>query len=150
MEKTPLNIIARLSPSMAFAAFAIPAGAAEPPASITAVVDSEIEAIMRAHDIPGMAVAVTVGGQSYIFNYGTAERGESRSVDDDTLFEIGSVSKVITATLVGYAVERGNISLTDTPAKYMPELTGTPVDNAPSCIWAPIRPAGFRFNSPTR
>ncbi len=148
MEKTPLNIIARLSPSMAFAAFAIPAGAAEPPASITAVVDSEIEAIMRAHDIPGMAVAVTVGGQSYIFNYGTAERGESRSVDDDTLFEIGSVSKVITATLVGYAVERGNISLTDTPAKYMPELTGTPVDNATILHLGTYTAGGFPLQFP--
>ena len=143
-----MKIITRLSPSLALAAFAFPAGAAEPPASIAAAVDREIEAIMAQYDIPGMAVAVTVDGQSYIFNYGTAERGKDRSVNDDTLFEIGSVSKVITATLATYAVERGELSLSDTPGRYMPELAGTPVDSATVLHLGTYTAGGFPLQFP--
>lgn len=133
---------------MAFAIFAVPASAAEPPASITAAVDGEIEAIMNAHDIPGMSVAVTVGGRSYTFNYGTAELGENRSVNDNTLFEIGSVSKVITSTLATYAVERGNLSLADNPSRYMPELDGTAVDNATILHLGTYTAGGFPLQFP--
>lgn len=126
----------------------MPAGAAEPPASIAAVVDSEIEAIMRAHDVPGMAVAVTVGGRAYTFNYGTSESGTDRSIDDDTLFEIGSVSKMITSTLAAYAVERGDLSLSDTPSKYMPELAGAPVDSATILHLGTYTAGGFPLQFP--
>lgn len=143
-----MKIITTLAPALAMAAFAIPAGAAEPPASITAVVDREIEAIMAQHDIPGMAVAVTVDGQAYIFNYGTVARGEDRAVTDETLFEIGSVSKVITATLVTYAVARGKLSLSDTPGRYMPELADTPVDDVTVLHLGTYTAGGFPLQFP--
>ncbi|MHB2266991.1 class C beta-lactamase [Aliihoeflea sp. PC F10.4] len=143
-----MQLITRLSPSLALAAFALPASAAEPPASITAAVDREIEALMAQHDIPGMAVAVTVDGQAYIFNYGTVERGEDRDVNDETIFEIGSVSKVITAMLATYAIERGALSLSDTPGRYMPELSGTPVDDATVLHLGTYTAGGFPLQFP--
>jgi beta-lactamase class C len=85
---------------------------------------------MQQHDVPGMAVAVTVGGKSHVFTYGLASREENKPVTKDTLFEIGSVSKTFTATLATYAQAQGKIALGDHPGKYMPELRQSPIDAA--------------------
>ncbi|WP_183299940.1 class C beta-lactamase [Cupriavidus alkaliphilus] len=91
------------------------------------VVDAAVQPVMQAHDVPGMAVAVTVGGKQYDFHYGVADKSDGRKVDADTLFEIGSVSKTFTATLAAYAQARGDLSLADNAAKYLPELAGSSV-----------------------
>ncbi|UDM53238.1 beta-lactamase [Cupriavidus sp. MP-37] len=91
------------------------------------VVDAAIQPVMQAHDVPGMAVAVTAGGKQYHFHYGVADKADDRKVDADTLFEIGSVSKTFTATLAAYAQARGDLSLADAAAKYLPQLAGSSV-----------------------
>ncbi|WP_427306635.1 class C beta-lactamase [Cupriavidus sp. H39] len=91
------------------------------------VVDAAIQPVMQAHDVPGMAVAVTAGGKQYDFHYGVAAKAGGRKVDADTLFEIGSVSKTFTATLAAYAQARGDLSLTDNAARYLPQLAGSSV-----------------------
>jgi beta-lactamase class C len=89
------------------------------------VVDAAIQPVMKAHDVPGMAVAVTAGGKQYYFHYGVAAKAGGRKVDADTLFEVGSISKTFTATLAAYAQARGDLSLTDRAAKYLPQLAGS-------------------------
>ncbi|SPA31024.1 beta-lactamase/D-ala carboxypeptidase; penicillin resistance, penicillin-binding protein (PBP) [Cupriavidus taiwanensis] len=96
-------------------------------ATLRRVVDAAIQPLMQAHDVPGMAVTVTAGGKQYDFHYGVAAKREGRKVDADTLFEIGSVSKTFTATLAAYAQARGDLSLTDNAAKYLPQLAGSSV-----------------------
>jgi beta-lactamase class C len=85
---------------------------------------------MTTYDVPGVAVAVIRDDQAYIFNYGVASRESQVPVTDDTLFEIGSVSKTFTATLAAYAHALGKISLGDHPGKYMPQLQDRPIDRA--------------------
>lgn len=96
-------------------------------AALKRVVDAAIQPVMQAHDVPGMAVAVTAGGKQYAFHYGVAAKAGGRKVDADTLFEIGSVSKTFTATLAAYAQARGDLSLADNAAKYLPQLAGSSV-----------------------
>ena len=66
---------------------------------IRAVVDAAIRPVMQEHAIPGMAVAVTLNGEQYYFNYGVASRESGQMVTENTIFEIGSVSKAFTAAL---------------------------------------------------
>jgi beta-lactamase class C len=98
--------------------------------AVAAAVDRAFGPLMAEHDIPGMAVAVTVGGRQQFFSYGVASRESGAPVTRDTLFEIGSVSKTFTATLAGYAAATGAIALDDHPGRYLPALTGTGVDGA--------------------
>lgn len=77
-----------------------------------------------------MAVAVTVDGRQRFFNYGVASKDTRTPVTQDTLFEIGSVSKTFTATVATYAETLGRISLIDHPSMYMPRLRGTAIDKA--------------------
>ena len=48
---------------------------------------------------PGMAIAISHKGQSHFFEYGVASRESGQAVDRHTLFELGSISKLFTATL---------------------------------------------------
>ncbi len=97
---------------------------------IRAIVDTAIHPLMAEHDVPGMAVAVTVDGQDFFFNYGVASREKNTRVSEATLFELGSISKTFTATLATYAQVIGKLSLDDHPAKYMAQLKGRAIDQA--------------------
>lgn len=97
---------------------------------IAVAVDRAFRPLLTAHDVPGIAVAVTVEGRQYFFNYGVASKEGNTPVTKDTLFEIGSVSKTITATLAAYAQTLGKVSLDDPPGKYVPQLRDSPIDKA--------------------
>jgi beta-lactamase class C len=87
-----------------------------------------VRAVMQHHGIPGMAVGITLNGQTYVFNYGAASKATGKPVDNDTLFEIGSVSKTFTATLASYAQVTHQLSLSDNASKYLPILRGSTFD----------------------
>src|SRR5690606_2066596 len=89
-----------------------------------------IRPILAEHDVPGMAVAIAVGDQTFFFNYGVASREENIPVSENTLFEMGSVSKTFTATLFAYAQELGKVSLDDHPSKFIPQLKNSASDKA--------------------
>ena len=101
------------------------AHAAERQNELARVVDAVAVPLMARNDIPGMSIAITVGGKRYVYNYGVASKASGRKVTDATLFEIGSVSKTFTATLAGYAQASSDLSLTDSPSKYFPEFAGS-------------------------
>ncbi|MET1078940.1 MAG: class C beta-lactamase [Pseudomonas sp.] len=102
--------------------------AAEPPNKLGAAVDAAIRPVMREYAIAGMAVAVTVEGQPYYFDYGVASRQSGQAVTRDTLFELGSISKTFTATLAAYAQATGRLSLSAPASQYWPALRGSHFD----------------------
>jgi beta-lactamase class C len=107
--------------------------AASPVDSLTrlhTMVDSAIQPLLDTYQIPGMAVALTIDGQSYFFNYGVADLATGRPVSEHTLFEVGSVSKTVTAALTTFAQVTGVLSLEDHPSQFLPALADSPVDSA--------------------
>ena len=104
--------------------------AAEAASRVRAAVDAAILPLMSAHDVPGMAVGVIVDGEPHVFTYGVASKETGAPVTEATLFEIGSVSKVFTATLAAYAQAAGHLSLDDHPGQYLPTLKGRPINQA--------------------
>lgn len=104
--------------------------AADDAAKIRGIVDATIRPLMAEYEVPGMAVAVTIDGKPAFFNYGLASRENNTLVSENTLFEMGSISKVFTGTLASYAQVLGKLSLDDSPGKYMPQLKGLPIDKA--------------------
>jgi beta-lactamase class C len=98
--------------------------------SLRDAVDAVIRPLMARYDIPGMAVALTVDGRAQVLAYGLASREAGTPVGDATLFEIGSVTKTLTATLATYAQATGKLSLSDHPSRYVTRLKGRPIDEA--------------------
>jgi beta-lactamase class C len=109
------------------------------PPPLRAAVDKAIRPLMAEHDVPGMAVAVTVDGQACSSTTAWPRNEQQCAGDENTLFELGSISKTFTATLAGYAQEQGKLSLDDHPGKYLPQLKDSAIDRPACCIWAPIR-----------
>ncbi len=93
--------------------------AADETGAIADIVDRAVRPIMKQYDVPGIAVAVTVDGRPSFFSYGVASKESGAPVTKDTLFELGSVSKTFTATLVSYAQALGKVSLDDHPGQYV-------------------------------
>ena len=93
------------------------------------VVNAAVHPVMQAQGIPGMAVAVTVNGKPHYFNYGVASKENAQPVTENTLFEIGSLSKTFTATLAAYAQASGKLSLSDKASQVLPALRGTAFDH---------------------
>ncbi|SOE98366.1 beta-lactamase class C [Burkholderia sp. OK233] len=89
---------------------------------IRRAVDSAIHPVMANDGIPGMAVGIIDGDRHYVFNYGLESTKTRTQVTPDTLFELGSVSKTLTATLASYAQVSGYLSLSDQSSKYLPSL----------------------------
>jgi CubicO group peptidase (beta-lactamase class C family) len=72
--------------------------------------------------VPGMAVGVLQDGRLDAFGFGVTSLETRQPVTPETLFQIGSITKVYTATLVMRLVEEGQVDL-DTPvAEYLPDL----------------------------
>lgn len=97
---------------------------------LAAAVDEVVRPLMAAHDVPGMAVGLTVRGRRHAFHHGVASRETGAPVSAQTLFEIGSLSKTFTATLAAYAQALGRLSLDQSPGRILPQLRGTAVDAA--------------------
>ncbi|HEJ1947323.1 TPA: PDC family class C beta-lactamase [Pseudomonas aeruginosa] len=106
-----------------------PAIAGEAPADrLKALVDAAVQPVMKANDIPGLAVAISLKGEPHYFSYGLASKEDGRRVTPETLFEIGSVSKTFTATLAGYALAQDKMRLDDRASQHWPALQGSHFD----------------------
>ncbi|KPQ23048.1 class C beta-lactamase [Halomonas sp. HL-93] len=96
---------------------------------VEALVNSTIESLMAEHDIPGMTVALSIDGQQHYFNYGVADLEAQTPVTEETLFELGSVSKIFTATLAAHAQSSDALSLSDPASRHLPTLEGSAFDD---------------------
>lgn len=92
---------------------------------LEARVTEKAHALMRDNALPGLAIGIATQGKRYFFNYGVACLETGQKVDENTLFEIGSVSKIFTGTLGGYAQARGLLALSDPVSKYFFPLAGS-------------------------
>ncbi|QIG48719.1 beta-lactamase [Nordella sp. HKS 07] len=110
------------------AAFARQGRAGDGGGDLDRIVAEAIRPVMKEHDVPGMAVAITIKGKRRFYNFGVASKASGQKVSEDTLFEIGSISKTFTATLGAYAQAKGALSLSDMASNYLPALAGTVFD----------------------
>ncbi len=95
---------------------------------IKKLVDQNFKPLLEKYDVPGMAVGVIQNIKKYEMYYGLQSVQDKKAVNSSTIFELGSVSKLFTATAGGYAKNKGKISFDDTPGKYWKELKNTPID----------------------
>lgn len=95
---------------------------------IKKLIDQNFKPLLEKYDVPGMAVGVIQNNKKYEMYYGLQSVQDKKAVNSSTIFELGSVSKLFTATAGGYAKTKGTISFDDTPGKYWKELKNTPID----------------------
>ena len=92
-------------------------------------VDTELEAIHALASaeaeklgVPGMAVGIIRDGK-LVSSKGYGTSADARRIDANTVFRIGSITKVFTATAAMRLRDEGKLSLDDPVAKHLPTLT---------------------------
>ena len=77
---------------------------------------------MARHHVPGVAVGIWHDGQEQVAGWGVTNVDHPLAVDGDTLFQIASVTKTITATVIMRLVDQGRVSLDATVRTYIPSF----------------------------
>tara|TARA_R110002111_G_scaffold66446_5_gene108271 strand:+ start:323 stop:1690 length:1368 start_codon:yes stop_codon:yes gene_type:complete len=78
---------------------------------------------------PSVALAYIEGEQVSYFNYGNTEVKTGKPVNENTVYEIGSISKVFTTILLADEVLKGNMKLDDPISNYLPKTVSVPQYN---------------------
>jgi CubicO group peptidase (beta-lactamase class C family) len=109
-------------------------GDAQPAAGSLIPPDSEIRAILMQrvdefHQSVGIVVGMIGPDGRKVVGYGALEKGDPRVLNGDTVFEIGSVTKVFTSLLLSDMAQRGQVALTDPVSKYLPASVRMPQRN---------------------
>jgi serine-type D-Ala-D-Ala carboxypeptidase/endopeptidase len=74
----------------------------------------------------GIVAVVSDGAGSRLFAYGAPGTPDNGKLDGDTVFEIGSITKVLTALILADMAERSEVAMTDPVVKYLPASVKVP------------------------
>ena len=106
----------------------------------------------------GIVIGVIDAKGSRVISYGTIGLKDKRPVNGDTVFDVGSITKVFTALLLSDMAQHGEVSLDDPAAKYLdakkvklPEHGGkqiTLADLATHTSGLPLRPTNLVSKDP--
>ena len=81
-----------------------------------------VQDIMTRSQVPGMAVAVVIDGKTVLVKgYGTREVGKKAPVDAQTVFQIASISKSLSATVAAMEMSKGVVAWDDPVSRYLPD-----------------------------
>jgi len=112
------------------------AGTQAAPPTGTAALPSEADVrqiLVHAVDTEKRTVGIVVGlidsNGSRVIGYGQLDEKSPGTPGADTVYEIGSVSKVFTSLLLADMVTRGKVALDDPVAKYLPSSVTMPSRN---------------------
>ncbi len=87
-----------------------------------AVVSETINNLMYHNRLPGAAVALYYNGRPYLYHFGVANEAYRTPVTENTIFEIGSITKTFTTLLLGMELDEGHMHLQDSVYKYASSL----------------------------
>ena len=77
----------------------------------------------------GIVVALIDGENVEYFSYGTADLKTGRKVDENSIFEIGSISKTFTGIMIADEIVNDRMKLSDPFSKYLSKYTKVPTRN---------------------
>ncbi|MET3535025.1 serine hydrolase domain-containing protein [Chryseobacterium limigenitum] len=89
--------------------------------NLKSVVDNAAQKMVQKPLINAVSIGIVYQGQEYIGHYGELEKGKANLPTNQTIYEIGSLSKTFTGTLVAKAVLDKKINLEDPVQKYLSE-----------------------------
>lgn len=98
---------------------------AAPPRDEVADLDAFITKALKDYQVPGAAVAVVRDGKVVLLKgYGVRDITKPDKVDENTIFQLASVTKTLTGAAASTVVDDGKLDL-DTPIfNYVPEFVG--------------------------
>ncbi|GAB4010057.1 hypothetical protein GCM10028808_20100 [Spirosoma migulaei] len=87
--------------------------------SVDTLVEQAAQEFMTAPEAVGLSLGIFKDGQTYVYNYGTVEKGKQQLPTDQTQYAIASISKTFTGALLAQAVVEKRVKLADDIRKYL-------------------------------
>ncbi|MCJ8012358.1 beta-lactamase family protein [Paenibacillus sp. KQZ6P-2] len=81
-----------------------------------------LDGLRTTYHVPGASLAVLINGEIHELASGLLHRGTGVEATTDSLFQVGSITKVYTATLVMQLVDSGELDINATVKDILPEL----------------------------
>ncbi|MEQ9030807.1 MAG: serine hydrolase domain-containing protein, partial [Aggregatilineales bacterium] len=81
-----------------------------------------VKEMMEEHHVPGIALGIIDGDQTYTTGLGVTSVDNPLDVTDETLFQIGSITKTYTTTAIMCLVEQGKLDLNARVRQYLPNF----------------------------
>ncbi|HEX4046169.1 MAG TPA: serine hydrolase [Gammaproteobacteria bacterium] len=113
----------------------------------TPFIEQTMKQIMEQHGVPGIAVLLYIKGKPTTYYFGYANETKQTPVTRQTIFEIGSISKVMTSVLLAQQVDFAKVQLNDSITDYLVDLPETYEDITPKNL--ATHTGGFPFNVPS-
>jgi len=92
---------------------------------LTSAFDKTVDSVVRKYIQRSNTVSISVGiiknGTTHTYNYGETRKGNGQLPNMGTIYEIASISKTFTATLLAWYVNEGTLNLNDPIIKYLPD-----------------------------
>src|SRR5690242_7700258 len=127
MKRTYLFLAVLLLCGLRAFAQATPAPAAVTDAEIKSALADRIDTAKKS---VGIVVGVIGPQGSRTVGYGKLSATDPRTPDGDTVYEIGSVTKVFTSLLLADMVQKGEVKLDDPVSKFLPATVKVPERNS--------------------
>ncbi|MES2701782.1 MAG: serine hydrolase domain-containing protein [Bacteroidota bacterium] len=93
--------------------------------ALKTTLDVNVDSIARGYigqvNTVGLAIGLIKGAIVHYYGYGETTKGNKTIPSATTVFEIGSITKTFTATLLAHYVTKGKVSLADPITKYLPD-----------------------------
>jgi len=93
-----------------------------------------VRPVIEAQCAPAIVVACVEGDAVHVYGYGQLSRENPIAPDGDTVFEIGSISKVFTGLLLAEMCQRGEVSLETPLAELLPAGVTPPATKQPMTL----------------
>jgi CubicO group peptidase (beta-lactamase class C family) len=84
-------------------------------------VDTVARAYIQKSTTVGLCIGIINKGKTTVYSYGETIKRNGKLPNADNFFEIGSITKTFTATLLAWYVNEGLIKLTDPITKFLPD-----------------------------
>ena len=104
-----------------------------PNAALKGIIEEGMKEMLSYPEICSVSLGIVNNGEKSTFHIGELTKGKGDTANDDTIFELGSVSKTFAGTLAAKAVLEGKMNLEDDIRDYLPqtydnfEFEGTPI-----------------------
>lgn len=110
---------------------------------LQAQADSMCTDFIQKKQAPGLCIGIIKGDVMYIKGFGDADTELKNVPDANTIFEIGSITKVFTAEMAQLLVDKGSLQWNDNILKYLPEEAKLPFDDSTTLFNLVTHTSGF-------
>ncbi len=88
--------------------------------NVSSKIDDKVTELMKKHNVPGVSIAIIKQGKlDSTKTFGVIQKGKSETINKDTMFSVGSISKVVNAVVTLKLVDDDKLKLDEDINKYL-------------------------------